>query len=67
MSVQSDRIAVDSLGRHELTDKEGPSGFPGRDEEFFPRDVSALNIMERVHHHCKRTAPKRSGTRLECG
>lgn len=67
MSEQSDRIVVDSLARHELTDKDGPSGFPGGDEEFFPRDVQALNIMECVHGRCKWTASKRSETRLECG
>lgn len=67
MSVQSDRIAVDSRGRHALTVGEGPSGFSGRDEEFVPPDVSVLNIMERVHRHCKWTAPKRTETRLECG
>lgn len=67
MSVQMDTIDADSLGRRVLTVKEGASRFPGRDEEFYPWDVSALNIIEPVH--CQRgwTAPKRPETRLECG
>lgn len=41
MSEHSERIAVDSLGQHALTVKEGPAEFPGSGEEFPPRDVSA--------------------------
>lgn len=67
MSVQRDTIDADSLGRRVLTVKEGPSRFPGSDEEFHPRDVSAMNIIEPVHCQHGWTAPKRSETRLECG
>lgn len=62
MSGQNERIAVDSLGQHALTVKEGPAEFPGSNEEFFPRDLSALDIMERVQRQCKWTAPKTTET-----
>lgn len=67
MSVQMDTIDADSLGRRVLRAKEGLSRFPGRDEEFYLWDVSALNIIEPVHCQCGWTAPKRTETRLECG
>ena len=65
--MEMDTIDADSLGWRALRAKERPSRFPGRDEEFYPWDVSALNIIEPVH--CQRgwTAPKRAETRLECG
>lgn len=62
MSAQNERIAVDSLGQHALTGEGGPAEFPGSDEEFFPRDVSALDIMERVQRRRKWTAPKTTET-----
>lgn len=62
MSARNERIAVDSLGQHALTVEEGPAEFPGSDEEFSPRDVSAWDIMERVQRQCQRTAPKTTET-----
>lgn len=67
MSTQTDTIDADGLGRRVLRAKGGLSRFPGRDEEFYPRDVSALNIIEPVHCKGGWTAPKRAETRLECG
>lgn len=67
MSMQNDTIDADGLGKRVLRAKEGLSRFSGRDEEFYPRDVSALNIMEPVPCQCGWTAPTRAETRLECG
>lgn len=67
MSQQTDTIDAGSVDRRVLRAKEGPSRFPGTDEEFYPRDVSALNIIEPVYCQGGWTAPKRAETRLECG
>lgn len=60
MSVQTDTIDADSAGQCVLTVREGPSRFSGRDEEFHPWEVSALNIIEPVRCQLGWTAPQRS-------
>lgn len=65
--MQTDTIDADGLGRRVLRVKEQSSRFPGTDEKFYPRDVSALNIIEPVYCQGGWTAPKTAETRLECG
>lgn len=50
MSVQTDTMDADSVGQCVLTVKEAASRFSGRDEEFYPWDVSALNIIDSASH-----------------
>lgn len=44
---QTETIGGDSLGRRVLRADKRPSRFPGT-EEFYPWDVSALNVMKHV-------------------